>query len=116
MTQKVLLTLSAALLMILQSASAFADVGCTFVPKVVKQGEFGANEALLFVCGYEGSEWNCFNLGNGDDSFAKNRQAIAMAALLSGKQVTLRFWGPTFTSCTVAMNDKIVPNSIWIIK
>lgn len=103
-----------ALLVTLQSAYAFASVDCVFVPTVVKQGEFGANEAFLFVCGYEGNDYNCFNLGRGDDSLAKNRQAIATAALLSSKQVHIRFYGET--TCAIARDNKTEPNSIWLVK
>jgi hypothetical protein len=89
---------------------ALADVDCVFHPSVVKAGEFGNDDDKLFVC--DETVWGCYNLGIGSDAQARNRHTIAMSALLSGKQVLLRFWGET--SCTNAQQKKTVPNSTWI--
>jgi hypothetical protein len=111
MKNKMFIVFAASLLVALSSSVALADVTCAFVPTVVTQGAYGGHEAKTFVCGH-GSDWNCYNLGLGNDPFAKNRLAIATAAVVSSQEIRLMFYAES--SCENARANQTIPNSTWL--
>lgn len=111
MNNKIFISFATSLLVTLLSSVALADVTCAFVPTVVTQGAYGGRETNTFVCGH-GSDWNCYNLGLGNDPFAKNRLAIATAAVVSSQEIRLLFYAES--SCENARANQTVPNATWL--
>jgi hypothetical protein len=86
---------------------------CEFIPTITQVGASGGSENKLFVCG-DGSDYNCYSLGEGSDSQAKNRYATAMTALISARKVRLFYWG--ITSCEQARSQTtVLPTSTAIL-
>lgn len=111
MKNKMLIVFAASLLIAFLPGIALADVTCAFVPTVVTQGAYGGREANIFVCGH-GSDWNCYNLGLGNDPLAKNRLAVATAAVVSSQEIRLLFYAES--SCENARANQTVPNATWL--
>ena len=93
---------------IISSNAYSAD--CYGIPNVVKMGEYGAQESYV-IMRMDGKD---YRLGRFDEEATKYRISLAQTALVSDKQIKLRFWDTE--SCDIASTNRQVPNSMQLIK
>ncbi|MBL4867048.1 MAG: hypothetical protein JKY67_11810 [Pseudomonadales bacterium] len=90
---------------LLISTISYAVVDCRGTPSSAKVGEYGNQEGFLIV-DIAGTD---YRLGPGNDDYAKARFAVANTALVSGKDLLLKFYGSS--SCTDASSNHTIPNT-----
>lgn len=99
-----------ALLGCVLSVNAFSAADCDGVPVAVKMGEFGGQEpyAIVRVNGYD------YRLGLPSDDAMKMRFSLIQTDMLAGYKVRIRFWAAD--TCPQASADRLIPNSVQLVK
>ena len=101
-----LLTLTLSILLPFNSYA----VDCHGTPSFVKMGEYGAQESYVIVRINDKD----YRLGKASDDATKIRLSIAQTALVTDKEVKLRFYRED--SCSAASAKRVTPNSFQLVK
>ena len=90
--------------------AVFAAIECEGIPNRTKVGEFGAQEKYSYVS-ISGKD---YRLGETVQDDTKARLALASTALVSDKNLLLRFYRePT---CDSASANRTIPNSVQLVR
>lgn len=92
------------------SFKSTAAIDCYGIPSFVKMGEYGAQESYVIVRLGD----NDYRLGHVSDDATKIRVSIAQTALVTDKEVKLRFYDEK--SCSAASINKAIPNSFQLVR